>query len=115
MSRPVRNQPDIDYKVFGETGERVLKNRGPKISTNMDALHGKAVDSCSDVDDFLSSYTLDDMLGEEELQEFITKVETLKYRRVHSQLQDADRENFPAKYPYFELTFSRRPARGLVN
>ena len=103
MPRPVRHQPDIDYKIFGETGERVLKDRGAKICPKMETLHSKAVDSCSDVDDFLSSYTLDDIAGEEDLQEFITKVDSIKreYRRAHSQLQDADRENFPSNYPYY--------------
>ena len=104
MPRPVRHQPDIDYKIFGETGERVLKDRGAKICPKMETLHSKAVDSCSDVDDFLSSYTLDDITGEEDLQEFLTKIDSIKreYRRAHSQLQDADRENFPARYPYYD-------------
>ena len=101
MSRPSRNQPDIDYKIAGASGRRVLKDRGTKPI--MDTLHGKTVDSCSDVDDFLSSYTLDELSGEEELQDFVTKVEILKrdFRRVHSQIQDADKEGFPTKYPYY--------------
>ena len=101
MSRPSRNQPDIDYKIAGASGRRVLKDRGTKPI--MDTLHGKTVDSCSDVHDFLSSYTLDELSGEEELQDFVTKVEILKrdFRRVHSQIQDADKEGFPIKYPYY--------------
>ena len=78
MPRPVRNQPAIDYKIFGETGERVLKDRGTKNSTKMDVLHGKAIDSRSDADDLMSSYTLDELSSEEDLQEFVTKAEIIK-------------------------------------
>ena len=101
MQRPKRNQPDIDYKIFGDSGDRVLKDRGRK--PKMDTLHARTVDSCSDVDDFLSSYTLDELSGEDELQDYVTKVEVLKrdFRRVHSQIKDADEEGFPAKYPYY--------------
>ena len=109
MPRPVRNQPDIDYKIFGETGEKVFKDRGTKISAKMDNLHGKAIDSRSDADDLMSSYTLDELCSEEDLQEFLTKAETIKqeFRRVHSQLQDADGDNFQARYPYYEDQLSK--------
>ena len=38
--------------------------------------HAKAVDAVSDVDDLLSSYTLEELVGEEELHEFILRIES---------------------------------------
>ena len=105
MSRPVRNQPKLDYKILHSTGRRVCKgDRGQQNNPNMDELHLKTIDICSDVDDFFSSYSLDELEGEEELQDYVAKIEVLKreFRRIHSQLKGIEEVDFPTKYPYYE-------------
>ena len=77
MSRPSRRLPDIDYKILNDTGERVNIVRG-KQNINMDDLQTKIIDIRSDVDDLYDSYDLGELKGEEELQEFINKVDGLK-------------------------------------
>ena len=70
----------------------------------MDELKPKVIEICSDVEDFLDSYVLDDLNGEEELREYIDKLDVLKrdFRRVHTQLKKEEGENFPTAYPQLD-------------
>ena len=101
MSRPVRSQPDLDYQVLHSSGRRVFKERERRDNSKMTDLQTKAVDICSDIEDLFDSYVLDELNGEEELREYVEKLEVLKreFRRIHSQLQRAEGDNFPNAYP----------------
>ena len=49
MSRPVRSRVDIDYKIWGTTGEKVTKVRD--TNKKMDEVKTKAIHSRADVED----------------------------------------------------------------
>ena len=104
MSRSGRSRLDFDYRILHSTGERVPIVRTSQPEMDEQQRHAKAVDSVSDVDDLLSSYTLEELVGEEELHEFILRIESTKreFRRVHAQLKDSDGANFATKYSYYE-------------
>ena len=104
MSRPVRSAQQLDYKILHTTGRKVYKNRGDQNSSKMDELNIKVVEICSDVDDFLASYTLKELTEEDEVQDYVLKLEGLKrdFRRVHSQVKTLEGNDFPTKYPYYD-------------
>ena len=104
MSRPVRSEQQIDYQILHTTGRKVYKNWGDQNSSKMDELNIKVVEICSDVDDFLASYTLEELTEEDEVQDYVLKLEGLKrdFRRVHSQVRTLEGNDFPTKYPYYD-------------
>ena len=104
MSRPVRSVQHIDYQILHATGRRVTVDRGKQTELKMDELQTKAIEICSDVEDFFDSFTLDDLTEEDEVQEYVLKLEGVKrdFRRVHSQLQIREGNDFPTKYPDYE-------------
>ena len=104
MSRPVRSVQQIDYQILHTTGRKVYKNRGDQNSSKMDELNTKVVEICSDVDDFLASYILEELTEEEEVKNYVLKLEGLKrdFRRVHSQVKTLEGTDFPTKYPYYD-------------
>ena len=108
MSRPVRSQLDLDYKILHSTGRKVPKIR-EKQTNKMSELQMKAIDIGSDVEDFFDSYVLDELNEEEELREYVEKLDTLKreFRRVHSQLKRSEGENFSTTYPEFDNYLKR--------
>ena len=103
MSRPIRKLPDVDYKILGSTGDRVKVVR-VKQNSNMDEYKTKAIYISSDVDDLFDSYVLEEMNGEEELQNYVDRVDALKrdFRRVHTVLKRGDEENFADTYPDYD-------------
>ena len=108
MSRPVRSQPDLDYQILHSTGRKVRKTR-EKQTNNMSELQMKANDIGSDVEDFFDSYVLDELNKEEELREYVEKLDVLKreFRRIHSQLKRTEGENFSSMYPEFDNYLTR--------
>ena len=76
-----RNIPNLDYKIFHESGEKVEKIRKPKMDDNLKKM---AIHIASDVDDFLDSYEIDVNSDENDLGEYVTKLDALKkeYRRI---------------------------------
>ena len=115
MSRPSRSIPDIDYKILHERGDKVPKARtkpftvddAPGIDIDnasqiMDDLPKLAIDIRSDVEDLFESYDIDELLDEEELSRYQSKLETVKrdFRRIHAQLKaNGGEEVFQEKYP----------------
>ena len=100
MSRPARSRVDIDYKIWGTTGEKVTKVRD--TNKKMDEVKTKAIHSRADVEDLFDFYDLDELEGEEELQEYVTKCEEVKrdFRRIHAQFKSmVGDEMFTQHYP----------------
>ena len=52
----------------------------------MDELKPKVIEICSDVEDFYASYSLEELTEEDEVQEYVLKLEGRKqdFCRVHS-------------------------------
>ena len=101
MPRPSRNIPD--FKVLNSTGVRV-----PKVRTKgdkMDEVARLAINSQSDVEDLFESYVIEELEDEDELSDYLTKIEVVKrdFRRIHSQLKAIEGdEDFQKKYPYYD-------------
>ena len=95
MPRPVRSQPDLDYQILHSTGRKVPKTR-EKQTNNMSELQTMANNVGSDVEDFFDSYVLDELNEEEELREYVDKLDVLKreFKRIYSQLKRTEGENF---------------------
>ena len=87
MPRPSRNIPDLDYKVLNSTGVRVPKVRAK--GDKMDEVARLAINSRSDVEDLFESYVIEELEDEDELSDYLTKIDVVKrdFRRIHSQLK----------------------------
>ena len=72
----------------------------------MDNLEVQAIHALSDVEDFFETFLFDDLSSEDELSEYVSKIETVKrnFRRILSQLKVAEGTEFSRKYPDYEKT-----------
>ena len=68
----------------------------------------RSIDICSDIEDFFESYKLKDINDEDEIIQYITKIEDIKreFWRVHAQLKNIEGNDFQNKYPEFEKQLS---------
>ena len=85
-----------------------LFSTGRRVYTvsKMDNLQVQAINALSDVEDFLETFLIDELLSEGELKEYVSRLEVVKrdFRRVFSQLKVAEGEDFEKKYPSFNST-----------
>ena len=98
MSGSLRSKVDIDYRIFHNTGEKV-----PKCRSDMD-LAMQALNLESDVDDFFESYSHENLVSCEDLEDYCSKLGKLKqeFRRVYTQLKHGETDDsFGQKYPRY--------------
>ena len=104
-----RQTLSLDYKIFHSEGRKVVKVRDTdtimesEISELTKNLHSLAINCRSDVEDFFDTYDIDELENEEDLQNYISKIEGVKrdFRRVHAQIKSTDEANFDTQYPYY--------------
>ena len=89
MSGSLRSKVDIDYRIFHNTGEKV-----PKCRSDMD-LAMQALNLESDVDDFFESYSHENLVSCEDLEDYCSKLGKLKqeFRRVYTQLKHGETDD----------------------
>ena len=71
----------------------------------MDEVTRLAINSQSDVEDLFESYVIEELEDEDELSDYLTKIDVVKrdFRRIHSQLKAIEGdEDFQKKYPYYD-------------
>ena len=79
-----RQTLSLDYKIFHSEGRKVVKVRDTdtimesEISELTKNLHSLAINCRSDVEDFFDTYDIDELENEEDLQNYISKIEGVK-------------------------------------
>ena len=97
MSDSLRSKVDIDCSIFYKTGEKVPKVRQVQMDLPTQSLNLE-----SDVDDFFESYSHDNLVSCEDLEDYCSRLGKLKqeFRRVHTQLKQGEsEESYGQKYP----------------
>ena len=99
MSGSSRKKLDIDYNIFSKTGKKV-----EKVRDMAEKLKIASVNINSDVEDFFESYLLEQLTDEDEIRQYVNKLENLKleHRRIHAQIKEKDSEKFQNLYPNYE-------------
>ena len=103
MSDFSSSRVDIDYaELNGRVGGFPKKYRNSKMANH--DLQAQAVNITSDVEDLSDSYQVENLMEEDELNEFVIKIGDMKrdFRRIHAQLKIAVGEDFENKYPGYE-------------
>ena len=103
MLRSRRHIVDLDYAVLHETGRRVHKDRTKMGDKN---LVMRSIVASSDFEDLFASYDINNLNDEDELCEYVNKVSELKkeFRRIITQLKQAEGDEYPDKYPTYDET-----------
>ena len=60
----------LDYKILHTRERKVYKKRSEE-NLKMDVLRTKAIESCSDVEDFYAAYSLEELTEEDEVHEYV--------------------------------------------
>ena len=99
-----RSKVRLDYKQLHTTGVRVPKI---EIEAGMADLNKLKLDEeviVEDIDHTLSLYALKDLTTESEVQEAVSMVSELssKYRRLHVEIKNADKENYAVAFPNYQ-------------
>ena len=99
-----RSQVRLDYKQLHTTGVRVPKM---EIEAGMADLNKLKLDEeviVEDINHTLTLYALNDLTTESEVQEAVSMVSELssKYRRLHVEMKNADKENYAGAFPNYQ-------------
>ena len=94
---------DVDYQILGSTGLKVPPNPENRNMANND-LKRSAIHVKSDLDDFFDTYDLTTLVEQDEVTVFINELGGLKrnFRRIFSEIKEAEGDDFDTKYPDFE-------------
>ena len=100
-----RKKDRIDYKVYHETGKKVLvegKGTGSKMSSAQIEIEELKI--VEDISHNLALYKLEDLCTEEEIKEAVDVISELgqSYRHVHVELKSVLGETYEDKYKKYE-------------
>ena len=95
----------FDYKIFHETGEKVLLPG--RENSNLKMAEKEAVESLKiegDINHSLSIYVLEDLYTEDEVDEGIRVISSLcqEYRHIHVELRTKLGETYKEQYPKYD-------------
>ena len=102
-----RKKVDLDYKILHREGRRVVKDRTKErgdMAASSD-LHTQAIHINTDIDDLFESYDIGELCDEDELVDYLAKIEDLKkqFRRVYAEIRNLEGENlFLTTYPNYD-------------
>ena len=100
MSHPREVKKRIDYKVFGSTGEKVLKSN----ITDMDDKKLKELQVFDDIKNLQEVYPINELESSNDLIEYINSLQeyTTNYRHIHTDLKMSLGEDvYNNEYPQF--------------
>ena len=102
-----RNKDRIDYKIFHETGRKVVISGG-KISKNKMATDEKIVEMkiVADIKYTLGVYTLEDLISGDDIEEGLTVISGLgqQFRHIHVELKNKLGNDYETQYPEYNKT-----------
>ena len=89
-----RKKVDLDYKILHREGRRVAKDRTKErgdMAASSD-LHTQAIHINTDIDDLFESYDIGELCDEDELVDYLAKIEDLKkqFRRVYAEIRNLE-------------------------